>query len=99
MNIDFTRPILDIHGKEIKDGEATLTLARAAVTALLSQQQDERLSAEQHLKHYSLAQRIQGAAEPVDLTAEETALIKERASKTFFTPVAAPVMLMLEGKA
>lgn len=90
--MDTKAPIIDIDGAVIPD----LTVGSACVTALLATFADEAsLGGEEKVRRFLLAQRI-GAAEQVDLTAEETALVKLLVGKGYGTLVVGRVWAALD---
>lgn len=96
MQYDLSTQILNLDGKPFEDGATLRTMAFAAVTAALPDDQNKDL---QHkLRLYALAQTIY-AGGMVDLTAEDVALIKDRAARTFAHVVALGRMCdILEGR-
>lgn len=88
MKIDFSKQITDFDGKAVPtDGDAdagALTLKTVALNALLTLIPGENVEGEEKAKRYALALRIHGATEPLDLTAEEVAKIKQLAGRIYF---------------
>lgn len=79
MNIDFSKPLLDLDQKEIPGGN----LGSVCVNALLTPAQgDERMSGEEKLKRYKLGMKISGN-DSADLSAEELSLIKACVGKLY----------------
>ncbi len=76
-----------------------LTLSSIAVEALQAQFDDERqLSGDDKLKRWKLAVKVHGAAEPVELSAEDIALIKRLVGKAYSAAVVGPAFLALESE-
>ena len=98
MIINFSETITTINGEDVKDPETekSVTIASAAVEALLANYNDEQISGEDKLKRWNLAQKVNGGGD-VDLTVEELALIKEVVGKGFGANVVGPVWTALEG--
>lgn len=91
--IDFTTVLTNLDGSPIIDGREgaegkpiELTLSRAAVNALLADYADERgLAGEEKLKRAQLADKVY-QKKAVELTAEQTALVKKLIAKAY-TPL------------
>ena len=81
--IDFSAVLRDLDGAEISDGGKPLTLARVASAALLQAYIDEStLAGEIKVRRFVLAMKVAEAGE-LELTAEETAMLKERVAKGY----------------
>jgi len=92
MKIDFQQFILGLDGQPIKadlSGEESVTLKVVAINALLTPLNDPRTNqpenptAQEKVRHAKLAQDIFSATAPIDLRAEEIALLKERIGRAF----------------
>ena len=91
MAIDFTQPITNLDGSEIKDADGkpvVSTLGRVAEQALLAVYADERdqsgketITPEEKFKRWKLASKVQG--KDVNLSIEELALLKKLIGKAF----------------
>jgi hypothetical protein len=99
MLIDFSQPLLDLDGNEIKtkeDDKIPYTLKRTCVEALMAQYKDEgELSGTEKVKRYDLALAIYGSKEPLDLQSEDVAFIKQLIGKAFSTLVVGQTWKML----
>lgn len=83
ITVDFSVPLLDQDDRPIKDGDNVLTLGRAAMTALMTPQPDEAAQpVEEKFKKGQLAIRVY-AQVPLDLTAEEVAMVRRYIGKTY----------------
>jgi len=81
MKIDFSRNFRTFSGQIIKnEKDADFTLAEACSNSLvLSDERRERktpIEAKEFLRRYHLANRIYGAKEPIEITAEENVVIQ-----------------------
>lgn len=88
MKIDFSQEILSIDGKPtpLNDDHPSSTLRDICVTALdRPRDPNERLEAEEKIKRARLAERIYRAKEPINLMAEEIALLKRLISDIFLS--------------
>lgn len=92
MKIDFNQPITALDGTPAKadpSSEELVTLGVVAINALLSPLNDprtnqpENLAATEKVRHAKLAQDIFSAIAPLDLKAEDVALLKERIGRGF----------------
>lgn len=72
-----------------------MTLARAAMNALLADYRDEKLSGQEKAKRYSLACLLVNEG-PIDLEVEQCALIKEVIGKAYSPLVVGPAYALLE---
>ena len=100
MIILFNRVLMDFEGEEIKtDKKQVLTLKITTVNALLATFSDEaNLSGEDKLKRFELAQVVNASTDPVDLIAEDVALIKKLIAKAYATLIVGQAWKMLEGQ-
>jgi len=90
---NFNQPLLDLKGQPMAAGD---TLKDAAINSLLGQLVgDERQSGTDKVKCFKLAQKIE-AGDPVELTTEELATIKDRIGKGMFTLVVGRCFELLE---
>lgn len=90
VNLDTL--IRDLSGDPISD----LTAKKIMVDALLvTLEEDARLTGEQKIKNFTLAQRVSCGGE-VELIAEDIALIKSRVARAFNTLVTGRVWELLD---
>ena len=83
MLIDFKKPILDLKGEPMKNGENPFLLGMACQEALTATFQDEQaLPAPEKVKRFMLALKIEGAL-PVDVSIEDAAEIKKLVGKAY----------------
>lgn len=86
MRIDVTIPVCDLSGAPVKLPDGTLLdLRYAAVTALQTVMDGEKLDGIEKVRRYSLAVKIYNQAQP-DLCAEDIALLKQLIDKIFPGP-------------
>lgn len=98
MKLDVTKKITDLDGAALKEGERELTLSMVICNALMISHQSEReLSGDEKVKRFVLATRIHGAALPVDVSAEEAALIKKLVAMAYGPLVVGQVWQAVEG--
>lgn len=107
MKIDFSQELKSYNGKPIiMDAETheAVTLGFVAMEALMHPPQSDdprtpaRLSAADAIARNELARNIFNAEGPLDLKAEDVALIKKLIPQRFVAPViAAPALEMMEG--
>lgn len=71
--IDFSKPILDVHGKVQSD---EITVGSCAIAALQHLYQNEEVGADVKVKRFKLAVRIAQATEPLPLSADDVTTIK-----------------------
>ena len=96
---NFCQDLLDLEGEPLKDQQgAAVTLQNASVNALLGQTQDENPDGTEKAKRFVLAMKIHNVKEPVDVTAEEVALIKKLIGKIFTPLVVGRAYELLEQK-
>jgi hypothetical protein len=82
MHADLTKQVMQIDGKTpVEDGGKPLTLGAAAANALLAP--EKGISGDKQVERFLLATRIYGEALPVELKAEEVALIKARVAEIY----------------
>ena len=102
MNIDFSQNICNINGEVMKsDDEGTpVTLGIVAVNALLTnsekEEKEKSISADEKVKRFLLASKIQSAKEEVSLTVEEVAIIKKTIAYIYTTLVVGRAFELLE---
>ena len=101
MKIDFTTPIQTLDGKPILNnpGNQPATLKTITTDALLASFEDEKnITGEEKLKRYLLATRIYANPQNIDLTVEETALIKKLIGKGFGPLIVGQAYEIIESK-
>lgn len=98
MQIDFGQKFVDLGDDPIVDDKGVaLTLADAAMNGLVMQFQDEQgLSGEEKLKRWELALRIKRADGPLEVSAEDIALVKKVVAKSYAPLVSGQAWHMLE---
>lgn len=86
MKIDFRAKLKNLSGETLKeqDKEEPILLKDACANALLGMFDDERhIEGKEKLRRYRLANKIWGAKEPIELPAEDIALIKSLVAKAY----------------
>jgi hypothetical protein len=101
MKIDFSQELQDLDGVSLKvmkgEQEVPFILAKVCVDALMATYQDElALSGEEKLKRFDLATIIYASREPVDLQAENIALIKKLVAKGYGPLIVGQTWKMLD---
>lgn len=103
MKVSLTEKIKTIEGKPMQDvvdekgTKEDLVIKKVLTGALLAQYQDEqKLSGEDKIKRFDLANRIYKSDE-IDLKSEEIALCKYLVAKAFGVLVTAQAWSILEG--
>ncbi len=81
----------------IETVEEDLTLKSVCTDALLNQQQDDKMSGDDKVKHFNLAEIVYAGGE-IDLKSEQIALLKELIGKRYFPLIVGPAFKVLEGK-
>lgn len=87
MKYDVTRPIINLEGKQIEDGEKKkCTFKSIFVTALMSPdpKNEDRIK---KLGMFTLAQKLFKAEKEVDLKADEVVLIKDVVNQGYPSPL------------
>ena len=92
MRIKLDQVLKGFDGNEVPDGpkddeggQKLLTLRKVLVNSLASL--DQQASAEEQVKRFDLAMKIQNASESIDLGAEDTVLCKKRIHATYPSPL------------
>lgn len=90
MLVDFSQPILEINGDPIimPNASSPLDLRTVSIMALLEDiplrpGQPETVTAQQKFENALLASRLHDASEPIELKAEQIALLKDRIGRRF----------------
>lgn len=98
MIVDFGKELVDMEGKAIPNAKGEPAVLRGvAVDALLAVFNDEdRLSGEEKLKRFILAEKIHNGCD--DVTVEEVGLVKKLIGKAFSVIIVGQAWQMLEGK-
>ena len=76
----------------------TLTLQLATVNALMASDPNDNPSGEEKAKRFTLGMKIHSASEPVDVSAEDVALIKKLIGKVYTPLVVGRAYELLEQK-
>lgn len=96
MEVDFSKTITGLDGKELTDGGVIVDLKAVCRNALLSNyEQDRNVTGEEKYKRYEIAKKVIGVA---ILSTEEVVKLKELVSRCYPPLVVGPVFDMLEGK-
>ena len=96
---NFCQDLLDLDGEPLKDpAGVTVTLQNASVNALLANDQNENPDGVEKAKRFALAMKIHNVKEPVDVTAEEIALVKKLIGKVYTALVVGRAYELLEQK-
>jgi len=83
MKINFSKVMLDLEQKPLKEGDRDLTLGPICSNALLMPFPDETdLEGTEKVKRFRLAEKLYQGGE-VDVSPEEIVLIKKLASKAY----------------
>ena len=102
MKIDLTKVLKTIDGDVICDQEKNhLTLKRVIVNALLipSDPRDKKLTGDEMLQLYLLADKINKCQSEIDLSTEEIVLIKSKIAAVYVSPIiCGQSWEMLEGR-
>lgn len=96
MKLDLSKPVLDINGKEIKDGDGALSFAAIFRSILVNDKEDENKSPEDKFKDFKLALKIE--PQEVDFTLEELTRIKALVGKLPSTLIVGRVYEFIENK-
>lgn len=100
--IDFSQPIVDENGKPVpidpkQESLGVVTLKFAAIHALTGLYDDEKgLQPEKKFERGMLAQKISESDKPIQLTAEQVAMIKQLIGKAYGPWVIAKAWPMLD---
>lgn len=100
MTVLFGKILVDQDDQEIKtDKGKPFTLKDACFQALGATFPDEQnLSGEEKFKRYELYQKIKGGTDPVELVAEDVALLKKLTGKAYGALIVGQCWNLLEGK-
>lgn len=86
MKVDWAAGFKDLEGKEIKEGEKTLSLGRVAINSLCNVVEgDQGMSGEKKFNLGKLADKISSQPD-AEFEVEEIATVKERIGK-LYTPL------------
>jgi len=89
----------DFAGEELTDEFGKpLTLKHIIIRALLTQQQNDPSTGEEKYHRYKLAENISSAANEIELTTEDAALIKKLIGKLFVPIIVGRAYDDIEGK-
>jgi len=87
MKRNFNHTFTQLDGQPFKQDDEVFTLKDAALAALQATLDDDRhVSGTEKVRRYKLALAIH-SGDPVELTAEDVALIKDRINKCYGSPV------------
>jgi len=91
---------VDFSENKIKDESGKpFTLRTAAMSSLVATLEDEKgLSGEEKLKRFELAMKIKNHPDPIEVTSEDTSLIKKMIARVYTTLIVGQAWQMLEGK-
>ena len=98
MEVIFERELKDLDGNDIPDqqGKPT-TLRNIATNSIVAMFQDEKnIGGEEKLKRWDLALKVKNTSDPVSLTVEELALVKNMVAKAYGTLIVGQAWKMLE---
>lgn len=100
MQVLFGKVLMDEQDKEIKGADnKPFTLKAACFQSLGATFPDEQnLSGEDKFKRFELYQKIKSTPDPVDLTAEEVALLKKLVGKGYGSIIMGQCWMALENK-
>lgn len=97
MRIKVTEQLIDYEGRKLVEGTQPVTFRRVFATALNVFDDKDRPASDQMAMIYALSTRLY-AADEVELTLEEAALIKERVGKVYNPLVYGRTCDLLEGR-
>ena len=102
MKIEFAQVLLSMDGESLKENREgkpsrDLTLGRACINALLTDIPNEHQTGTQKFDRFKLAMRLGNEPDPIEITAEEIAMIKAQVGKVYFTYTVGLVYTILEG--
>ncbi len=104
MKIEFAQVLCAMDGDPMQEEDPRnqgktrdLTLGRLCINALLSEFPNEQQSGAQKFDRFKLAMRIGNEEDPIEITAEDIALIKERVGKAYSAYAVGTVWTVLEG--
>lgn len=102
MKINFAQVLQAMNGdpmQEIQEGKPNrdMTLGRACINVLLTDLPAERQTGTQKFDRFKLAMKIGNEDDPVEVTAEAVALIKERLGLVYGTYLVGVAWTILEG--
>ena len=96
MKLDLSKPVLDINGNEIKDGDGVLTFAAIFRSILINDKEDENKSPDDKFGDFKLALKME--PKDVDFSLEELTRIKTLVSKLPSTLIVGRVYEFIENK-
>lgn len=97
--VDFNAPIFTLKRQPLKEAEELVTVGALVMQLVSGVQTDGQVSASVRKSRFGLTLRIMTAAEPVEVTDAEKALITELLVKSSLAPLyAEQIDLALEGK-
>lgn len=104
MRINFSAPIANLDGSPVMEGDRPMTLGNLAINALVAtlqgpDGQPEHLDGIGKVRNALLAETIFKASEPLDLKAEDIALLKERIGRAYSPLAVMRAWALLDGDA
>lgn len=87
MKVDFSVPLRAYTGQALTDADGALTLRAIACNAITAVLPGVTLTGLQKLDRVSLAGRIHAGPDPVTVTVEEVALLKQTIDALYLSPV------------
>lgn len=102
MKIKFAQVLRSLDGgtmQEMQEGkpDRDMTLGQACINALLTDVPNERQTGTQKFDRFKLAMRIGNEDDPIEVTAENVSLIKERLALVYSTYLVGVAWMILEG--
>lgn len=97
MNRDFSVKMVSLDGKEelIENGKPLLA-KQIVCNALLGSYEDEKLSGEDKVRRYLLAQKIYNSDSTVEVSSEDISLLKQLVAKLYTPLIVGQVYQLLE---
>lgn len=95
MKIDFSQKLTGFDGKIITDPDGELTLSRAAIGALMNENQ-EKTTGEERFKRFILAERIHNAKDSLDIDDADIELIRTRIGILYLPSIVGPAWRLLD---
>lgn len=92
-----TKVITTMHGDPVKENDRPITVGAIACEGLIrADAEDKALSPGETVRRYVLAIKVSGAADTVDVSVEDAALIQRQVCKHFPIMFSGPVCMALE---
>ena len=96
MKLDFSKVLIGMEGKPIIIDEKDLTLGKASILALRLNDPNDKFDGAEKLSRFMLGMKIAQATDPLELTIEEVAKLKDLTGKYLSVEVAGAAWLALE---